>query len=64
MQLSSDIIILMAALGAVLFLFTTDHFFRERENRAEQELEETKEQASSSAFLEISDKDEEQNLAA
>lgn len=64
MGLSSDIIILMAALGAVLFLFTTDHLFRKRESRAEKALEETKEQVSRSAFLETNEKGEEPDLAA
>lgn len=64
MALSSDIVILLAALGAVLFLFTADHFFRKREIRAEEALEKTKEQAEGPAFLEINDKSDEPDLAA
>lgn len=64
MILSSEVVILGAALGSVVFLFVTDHLFRKREQLAEEALEEIKEKTSSQVYLELNEEGDEANLAA
>ena len=64
MILSSEVVILGAALGAVVFLFATDHLFRKREQLAEEALEEIKEKTGTQVYLELNEEGDEANLAA
>ena len=64
MILSSEVVILGAALGSVVFLFVTDHLFRKREQLAEEALEEIKEKTGAQVYLELNEEGNEANLAA
>ena len=64
MILSSEVVILGAALGSVVFLFVTDHLFRKREQLAEKALEEIKEKTGAQVYLELNEEGNEANLAA
>ncbi len=64
MILSSEVVILGAALGAVVFLFVTDHLFRKREQLAEEALEEIKEKTGTQVYLELNEEGDDANLAA
>ncbi|MCK4267576.1 MAG: hypothetical protein KAX16_01990 [Actinomycetia bacterium] len=64
MILSSEVVILGAALGSVVFLFVTDHLFRKREQLAEEALEKIKEKTGTQVYLELNEEGDEANLAA
>ena len=62
--LLNGIIVLGAAIGAVIFLFFTDYYFRVQEHRAELSLTETKSQANNETLIELKEEGDEANLAA
>lgn len=64
MALSNGIIILVAAIGAVIFLFSIDYYFRIQEQRAELALEESKDHVNNETLIELKEKGDETNLAA
>jgi len=61
---ASGLIILISAVGTVVFLFAIDHYYRIREKRAEEALEQIKEQAHRQAYIEIKEEGDEPNIAA
>jgi len=60
---SSEIIVLLTAVGAVVFLFAMDYFFRYQEKQAELTLAQAEEEARPPAYIEIKE-DDEPNIAA
>jgi len=61
---SSEIIVLFTAIGAVIFLFAMDSYFRHQEKQAELNLARTHEEVSHQAYIEISEEGDEPNIAA
>ena len=64
MGLSSEIIVLVTAVGAVVFLFAMDYYFRFQEKRAEMMLARIKDESRPPAYIEIKEEGDEPNIAA
>ncbi len=61
---SSEIIVLLTAVGAVVFLFAMDYFFRYQERQAEITLARAEEEARPPAYIEMQEEGDEPNIAA
>ena len=60
---SSEIIVLITAIGAVIFLFAMDYIFRYQERQAELHLAQVREESQQPAYIEISEEGDD-NIAA
>ncbi|MDP1809490.1 MAG: hypothetical protein Q8L35_08145 [Actinomycetota bacterium] len=61
---SSEIIVLITAIGTVVFLFAMDYYFRYQERQAELHLAQAKEESRAPVYIEIAEEGDEPNIAA